>query len=338
MLISCTSREDSTDVEGIWIRSGFTKDLGYYLPPYPSLFKFNEDSLLIKDAIGVRKTEMEYAFLDSLIIINGDTSSVTVKEDIMTLNGYTFVRLPDNTLVKELDCIQSILSDTDWQVQNDVFRFDFEKNRFSKIDLKTNIQTHYCIKIKKIFDYYFIVKYGNHLECEGHYQILEQILSISKDKMLVQRWIGNKYEQIAYQPKEKSEFIGNDSFQVCNTHLLKRHLGHLYSVTGARFNGGLYSINKRLANFYKKPTLLEEGLIRIRFVVNCEGETGNFEVLELDANYQKKKFKSNIPQQLLTFCRGLQGWIPGKREEYVVDSYKFLTFKIKDSEIVEIFP
>jgi len=42
--------------------------------------------------------------------------------------------------------------------------------------------------------------------------------------------------------------------------------------------------------------------------------------------------------QILELTKSLDGWIAGKRKDKFVDSYKFLTFKIKDSEIVEIFP
>ncbi len=72
--------------------------------------------------------------------------------------------------------------------------------------------------------------------------------------------------------------------------------------------------------------------------MNCKGETGRFEMVEMDNNFAVKPMDPKISTQILEICRELDEWIAGTESNQNVDSYKFLTFKIKNSEIVEIFP
>ncbi len=83
-------------------------------------------------------------------------------------------------------------------------------------------------------------------------------------------------------------------------------------------------------------------MVRIRFLVNCAGEAGRFEVLELDPNYQKRPFDRRITDQLLTICRTelSRGWLPGSDSgsEGTFDYVQLITFRLRDGAITEIFP
>ncbi len=82
----------------------------------------------------------------------------------------------------------------------------------------------------------------------------------------------------------------------------------------------------------------QNGYIRIRFVVNCKGETGRFRVLESDNDYKKKIFDSEITKQLLEITKKLDAWeiklIRNKERDY----YQYLIFKIVNGNIKEILP
>ena len=82
----------------------------------------------------------------------------------------------------------------------------------------------------------------------------------------------------------------------------------------------------------------ESGLIRIRFIVNCKGETGRFRVLAMNPDYQEKAFDESITSQLLTITKGLNGWKPKEFRGTVYDYYQYLIFKIQDGKIVKILP
>ncbi|MFK7799446.1 MAG: hypothetical protein AB8E82_18490 [Aureispira sp.] len=82
----------------------------------------------------------------------------------------------------------------------------------------------------------------------------------------------------------------------------------------------------------------ESGLIRIRFIVNCQGETDRFRILESDLNYQPKIFDKKISQRLLQLSQSLQGWQPKKKEGKAVDYYQYLIFKIENGQLIKILP
>ena len=81
-----------------------------------------------------------------------------------------------------------------------------------------------------------------------------------------------------------------------------------------------------------------DGYITIRFVVNCQGKTGRFRVQEIGPDLVAKQFPAELSSQLLRLVKSLQGWKPGMNKGVALDYYQYLTFKIKDGNIVEILP
>jgi hypothetical protein len=82
----------------------------------------------------------------------------------------------------------------------------------------------------------------------------------------------------------------------------------------------------------------QNGLIRIRFIVNCEGKAGRFRVLQSDYNYQETKFDKKIVSQLVNITRGIENWEVLYREVVPADYYMYLIFKITNGQITEILP
>jgi hypothetical protein len=89
-----------------------------------------------------------------------------------------------------------------------------------------------------------------------------------------------------------------------------------------------------------KPILKkgESGLIRIRFIVNCKGETGRFRIIGMNEGYQQKVFDSRITEQLLMLTKRLSGWKPKEWNSARIDYYQYLIFKIKDGRLIMLLP
>ena len=79
-------------------------------------------------------------------------------------------------------------------------------------------------------------------------------------------------------------------------------------------------------SYNTKKVKKESGLVRIRFIVNCQGKTDRFRVLSVDENYKTKKFDKNITEQLLQITKRLDGWKPKKYREKEVNYYQYLIF------------
>ena len=108
--------------------------------------------------------------------------------------------------------------------------------------------------------------------------------------------------------------------------------------------GPIYSGEKStILNIFKsryRPLADKEqnGLIRIRFFVNCKGKAGRFRVLQSDYNYQEIKFDNRIVTQLADITKSIENWKVLYRREVPVDYYMYLIFKITNGQLTEILP
>lgn len=129
--------------------------------------------------------------------------------------------------------------------------------------------------------------------------------------------------------------LGGDSpFKICNPGSITQ-----YYRSGTRYDKGYPEMRRFFAEHYQAPEngKGQNGYIRIRFVVNCEGETGRFDVLTCDFNYQPKVFAPEIQTQILELTKLLQGWRHQDFQGPIPDSFVILTFKMKAGKIDDIF-
>tara|TARA_R110002072_G_scaffold152494_12_gene302211 strand:+ start:4334 stop:4669 length:336 start_codon:yes stop_codon:yes gene_type:complete len=103
--------------------------------------------------------------------------------------------------------------------------------------------------------------------------------------------------------------------------------------------GGPKAIKKLIEKDYPNLDLKgESGMLTIRFLINCNAEIVRFEILENDLNYQKKKFDPEVKQQLFDITKNLKNW----RANYLAGEYRdcamYLTYKLKNGEIIAILP
>lgn len=142
------------------------------------------------------------------------------------------------------------------------------------------------------------------------------------------RWIGDI---------EKNEQIDKLEFKVCNGD--DKILQYFNLGKGPVYSGEKSNILNTFKSKYKPITdKNENGLIRIRFIVNCEGKAGRFRVLQSDYDYQEKDFNKDIVSQLLNITKEIENWEVFIRNEMPVDYYMYLIFKITDGQLTEILP
>lgn len=147
--------------------------------------------------------------------------------------------------------------------------------------------------------------------------------------------------RIGFIPKHKAILI-NPDFKVCN----KNYIIDYYNRSGrhtddlpAAYIGGPKAIKKLIEKDYPNLDLKgESGMLTIRFLINCNAEIVRFEILENDLNYQKKKFDPEVKQQLFDITKNLKNW----RANYLAGEYRdcamYLTYKLKNGEIIAILP
>ena len=164
------------------------------------------------------------------------------------------------------------------------------------------------------------ILFSIHLSCQSDKKDAE--------KQKYSRWVGDI---------EQNDQIDELNFKVCNGD--DQILQYFNLGEGPVYSGEKSSI---LNTFESKYTPLsgkdQNGFIRLRFIVNCEGKTGRFRVLQSDYNYQKIEFDKRIVTQLLDITKGIENWKIHYRSDIAVDYYMYFIFKIRDGQLIDILP
>lgn len=143
------------------------------------------------------------------------------------------------------------------------------------------------------------------------------------------RWI----EDIAYDPT-----IDNPNFQTCHGDDMVYqyfNLGDNIEIEGER-----YYIDRTFEKEYNASIAAKEsGLVRVRFLVNCMGDTDRFRLLTSDLKFQAYEMSPSITNQLVRITKSLTGWKQKfDSENQAVDYYQYLVFRIVDGKISNIQP
>jgi hypothetical protein len=136
---------------------------------------------------------------------------------------------------------------------------------------------------------------------------------------------------IQYDPK-----IDDPAFKICDYEALHQYYNF---GKGLHYKGEKISINEHFKTKLKtKEQQGESGFLTIRFVVNCEGQTGRYRIQGMDNEYNPKNFSDELAAQLLNVTKQLDGWLAGEYEGRRFDYYQYLTFKIENGHLIEIMP
>lgn len=156
------------------------------------------------------------------------------------------------------------------------------------------------------------------------------LISCQTEKSVVSKYpahIGN----IAFDDK-----IDDPNFKRC---LDEKFTFQYYNdLKGFQFKGEKIEIEKGVLNLNLPENKDSNGYITIRFVVNCEGKTGMFRVQQMNQDYTENIFDQKLSEQLLSFTKNLNGWIPKEIDGKKVDYYQYLTYKITNGKVSEILP
>jgi hypothetical protein len=128
--------------------------------------------------------------------------------------------------------------------------------------------------------------------------------------------------------------LDDATFKVCDD---TRVMQYYNFGNGLQYKGEKIAIDEHFLSKYKSKGN-EEGYVTIRFIVNCNGQSGRFRIEGMDVNYNEKKFSKEITDQLLALTTQLNGWEIGTYENTAYDYYQYLTFKIENGKLIEIMP
>lgn len=132
---------------------------------------------------------------------------------------------------------------------------------------------------------------------------------------------------IPFDPK-----TDNPRFQLCNP----RWVWQGYQLKTKMDETPLLVAREFKAQFKSKDEWKNEsGLIRVRFIVNCQGQSDRFRLLELDFDLKDKKFNESLTAHVLNIARSIQ-WPARRAQQQTVDYYHHFSIRIVDGQLIDI--
>ncbi len=133
-----------------------------------------------------------------------------------------------------------------------------------------------------------------------------------------------------------NEELDDATFNICGSE--KEVFQYFNTGKGISIDREKKALDTKLFKLFKDNTFRDNGYVRIRFIVNCRGESGRFRVLTSDLQFNEIKMSASTTEPLLKACKDIKGWKPLIYDEKPRDYYQYLTFKIVDGKIKEILP
>ncbi|MEM6379332.1 MAG: hypothetical protein AAF705_14075, partial [Bacteroidota bacterium] len=122
--------------------------------------------------------------------------------------------------------------------------------------------------------------------------------------------------------------LDNPAFKLCSG---EKNAIQYYGLPEKPYIGEKPALEKHFYDQYQSDRATKEsGLIRIRFLVNCEGKAGRFRLIGMDQDYQEKSFDPSITNQLLQLTQSIPKWNSFSNAKRGIDYYNYLIFKIVD--------
>lgn len=138
---------------------------------------------------------------------------------------------------------------------------------------------------------------------------------------------------VGYINKEKA--LLNDVYELCDK-------GALYKVHhGApedAFEGSKKQFRNYIITHYENKSYNDSGYLNFRFLVNCEGNAGWFEIIEMNLQLEETKLNQNMVQQLFKLTSNPENWAVFTYDGQPRNYYMYISYRIENGEILEILP
>ncbi|MFD2571229.1 hypothetical protein ACFSUS_11340 [Spirosoma soli] len=227
-----------------------------------------------------------------------------------------------------------------WQSDSLSIRL-YTNGRVSLENVKTKQRTAHFWQLSRFGTSVFLVISGNSYNRDGGYKPLWQITGLSAGQFRAVSHNGRAAVPETFRFARKiplGDSCQPSGFQPCHNCFARMWHGTLLN------SDKKYTI-KQILNTHFQPVNKpgQSGLVRVRFVINCQGERGLFEVAGFDDDYCPRTFDPQIVDQLVRICRD---YIPANLSNYSsdqligepLDSATSLTFKFKDGRLTDILP
>jgi len=138
---------------------------------------------------------------------------------------------------------------------------------------------------------------------------------------------------IGYIAQEKA--LLNDVYTLCED----GDIYHTYNGAGLEgYNGTKRQFRINLTENYTGNTFNDSGYLNFRFLVNCDGNPGWFEIIQMNLNLEEKELNPKMVDSLFSFSALPKNWAQLEFQEEPGNYYMYVSYRIENGKVVEIIP
>lgn len=155
------------------------------------------------------------------------------------------------------------------------------------------------------------------------------------------------YNYVGKYPQDKNKYphyIGhispetsvlNDNFMLCdNENIYGTHHGK----PKVAFHISKKHFRETILSEYDNTKYTDSGYLDFRFLVNCEGQAGRFEINELNLDLEKTDLNDMMVNDLLKLTANEKHWNIFHMKDLPRNYYMYILYRIENGKITEILP
>jgi hypothetical protein len=132
---------------------------------------------------------------------------------------------------------------------------------------------------------------------------------------------------------DPKDALGDKEFKTCGNYIYE----YYNSFPHGGFKYGKKALRDSVMRKYKTVST-ESGYLTFRFVVNCQGVAGHYEIIENDLNHAPARLNKNVISNLFQITQDLREWKQITLDDQPRDYYFYITYKLNDGKIIGILP
>ena len=134
---------------------------------------------------------------------------------------------------------------------------------------------------------------------------------------------------------DQSKALLNDKYKLCN----EGSIYHTYSSASLKaYKGSKKQFRDAVNTQFNTNNYTESGYLNYRFLVNCEGNAGWFEIIEMDLDLKEKSLNPKMVDELLTFTSKPANWNVISYDNKPQNYYMYVSYRIENGKVTEIIP
>ena len=140
-----------------------------------------------------------------------------------------------------------------------------------------------------------------------------------------------KVGAIAFDKKQD-----DDQFLICDEYNIME-----YYQVNPKYGEGVKSIRLYFDSHLERIHNLihfKNGIVTIRFIINCKGKTDRFRVVAVNGEYKPLDVSEVLKLKLKQIVKQMGDWQPGYYSGEYFDAYYTLSLKVKNGQVVNILP